>query len=137
VQLHKDVQGTYVGLRPTFATQLLLEAWAQEAGITLAENLHLTVLYSRVPLRVTTNPDEHRAEPVLYEPLGTSPLVVKFIAPSIVARHEQLIRQGGTHDFPEFIPHMTLVAEGDAPAEVPPMQFAMTFGMEYTEALRE
>lgn len=132
----KKATGTYVALRPSASTKALLEEYATEYGLQLDEDLHVTVLYSRVVLPVLVNTDEHITLPTGFTKLGTA-LVLELDAPSIVARHNQLINQGHTHDFEDHIVHMTIMKEPGSlrPGDLPPVNFGLNFGLEYTEAL--
>jgi len=140
----KEIRGTYVALRPTPATLALVLAWARENNVSLVSDPHVTVLYSRAPLQVSANPAEHLTTTLRFEAFNPSAgnqetaIVVELVAPTISARHDALIRAGGTHDFPEYRPHMTLFY-GDAPdlSQLSPMNFGLTFAFEYSEALSE
>ena len=130
--------GTYVGVKPTAATRALVADWARKAGGVLVDDLHVTVLYSRRVLPIVLEPYlQHRATPTRLEPLGDVKLVVKLDCPSLVQRHYTFRHAGHTHDFPTFVPHMTLVKDGDVPKELPPMDFGLAFESEYTEPLCE
>ena len=139
MKLHQDVTaaGTYVALRPTPGTWAMLMQWATQVGLTLEPDLHVTVLYSRKVIPVEPSTDEHHAIPMAFAPLGDSALVVHLAAPSIVRRHEQLIAQGGTHDYDDFLVHMTLVGKTSKllPKHLPMFDFGLIFGEEYTEEL--
>lgn len=139
MKLHQDVSatGTYVALKPSASTKALLGQWASQVGLTLEPDLHVTVLYSRKPIAVSVSSDEHHAIPLSFGPLGDAALVVHLMAPTIDARHRQLISQGGTHDHADFMAHMTLVAKTDRllPKALPMFNFGLIFGEEYVEAL--
>lgn len=127
--------GTYVAVLPTESTLALLQAWAAENKFELADDLHVTVLYSRTVMNVVPCQDEFVATGVNLEVLGGC-LVLKLECPALMKRHEQLIAQGGTHDFPSYIPHMTLQKETSVnPKDVPMPMFGLILGHEYSEPL--
>lgn len=128
--------GTYAAVLPTPGTLALVQDWADKNKIVLDDNLHVTLLFSRKPLCITCSNDEYVATGVGFSKLGDA-LVLKLDCPAIVARHDQFIAQGGTHDFPEFIPHMTIQAKSELkPEDVPMMDFGLIFNNEYSEPLK-
>lgn len=131
--------GTYVAVFPTEATAALLKDWAAEAGVVLVPDLHVTVLYSRRTTRIVTEPaEQYRATPTRLEPLGDSKLVVHLDSLSLVQRHAVFRHAGHTHDFPSYLPHMTLVGkDGTVPKDLPPMDFGLAFEGERAEPLSE
>lgn len=129
--------GVYVAVKPTVATAQLLNAWAVEAGIQLDEDLHVTLLYSRKMIQVFPNVDEYQATPVSLMSLGDAAVVLKLESTSLVRRHNQLVQQGGTHDFPDYTPHITLKAKDCSLEGLPPISFGLLFCDEYSEPLSE
>lgn len=128
--------GTYVAVLPIQPTDALLTQWAMEQGIGLAPDLHVTLLYSRQVIGVVTNDVEHFAVPIGFD-VFDGKLVMKLECQSMVDRHDQFIKLGGTHDHPEFVPHLTLCpALGLMLNEIDLPPFSLVFGQEYTEALR-
>jgi hypothetical protein len=106
--------------------------------VTLVDDLHVTVLYSRRVLPVLVDPyTQFRGTPTTLGPLGTVKLVVKFDSPALAQRHKTFLNGGHTHDFDDFIPHMTLVKDGEVPKDLPPIDFGLAFEGEYTEPLCE
>jgi len=131
-----ESSGTYAAVTPTPGTLALVRDWADKNNIILDDNLHVTLLFSRKPLCITCSKDEYVATGVGFSKLGDA-LVLKLDCPAIVARHDQFIAQGGTHDFPEFIPHMTIQAKSELePEDVPAMDFGLIFSNEYSEPLK-
>jgi hypothetical protein len=114
----------------------LLQDWALENELPLEPDLHLTVLYSRKPMDVECQTVEHLAQPLRVRELSGS-IVIELEAPSIEARHEELMVQGGTHDYPDFIPHLTVIAKGEGfdPKSFETPGFGLIFGREYDEEL--
>ena len=122
-----------MALFPLSPTDVLLEDWARENGITLDESLHVTLLYSRRPLQVFPTVSEHVGIPDRFEVFGKK-LVLVLDAPSIEKRHDFFIAAGGTHDHPSFVPHVTLCDAANIDMddlELP--NFTLIFGKEYTE----
>ena len=136
MKLHelKSVGGTYVAVVPTAATQALLQAWAAENSVTLDDELHTTVLYSRVPLAVQPCTDEFQAKFTGFKTLGDK-IVALLDCQALIARHEQFIAQGGTHDFKSYIPHISLFDANLGHESLAPIGFGMILGMEYSEPL--
>lgn len=128
--------GTYVAVLPIQPTDALLAQWATEQGIGLASDLHVTLLYSRQVIGVVTNQDEHFAVPVGFD-VFDGKLVMKLECQTMIDRHDKFIGMGGTHDHPEYVPHLTLCsANGLVLDEIDLPPFSLVFGREYTEALR-
>lgn len=112
--------GTYIGLRPSIESSKLLRAYFQNQNIIMStpdveQRLHVTLIYSRVKIDIIPNSLElHR---VKISEISLFPnnrgqntvLVAKLNAPSLIARHNYIRSSyGATHDYPEFIPHLTL-----------------------------
>jgi hypothetical protein len=143
----KQTDGVYVGVRPVGSSIHLLHDWILEQGIpnpVAAHAAHVTVLFSRAPVQVNVDRDRkyiahgksfqvmrHRFE-------KTDALVLELDSPSLQARHAELIRAGGSHDYPSYLAHVTLttnVEEFDwSQLQVP--EFPLVFGNEYARPLR-
>lgn len=127
--------GTYVAVLPTEATSALLRAWADEHKFELVDDLHVTLLYSRKVVNVVPCHDEFVATGVRLEVLGGD-LVLMLDCPALKNRHDQLIAQGGTHDFPDYLIHVTLQKKTSLkPEDVQMPTFGLIFGREYNEPL--
>lgn len=127
--------GTYVAVVPTPSTMALLRAWADQQHLELDENLHVTLLYSRKVVHVVPKSDEFVATGVAFDKFGDA-LVLKLQGDSLVKRHDQLIALGGTHDYPDFNPHLTIQAKSTLnPQDVEVPDFGMIFWQEHTEPL--
>ncbi len=127
--------GTYVAVLPTPSTLALVRAWADEHRFDLADDLHVTLLYSRKVVNVVPCLDEFVATGDRLEVLGGD-LVLMLNCPALQARHSQLVAQGGTHDFPNYLCHMTLQKKTNLkPSEVEMPTFGLIFGNEYSEPL--
>lgn len=128
--------GTYVAVIPTDGCLALIRDWATKNCIVLDDALHVTLLYSRKVLNVELCDSEYIATGVRFDKLGDA-LVLVLKCQAMVDRHEQFMAQGGTHDFGEFILHMTIQTTSELrPEEVPMIDFGLVFGREYTEPLR-
>lgn len=136
MKLSELTSGTYVAVVPLPATLALLKEWARVARVPIDDKLHVTLLFSDVPVKVTLSSVEHVAVPAGFD-IYNGCLVVKLDCPSMHARHEEFIAQGGTHDYSHFSPHLTITekAAGIDVAQLEPIGFSMQFGMEYTEPL--
>jgi phage-related protein (TIGR01555 family) len=127
-------------------------AWAKSQGFAdtlTADDLHVTVLYSRRPVDWLKAGDTWDQKPDgtlvvppggarMVEPLGDKGAVVLLFNSSALAwRHEQLIRDiGASHDFSEYQPHVTITYAGTGDvdlAEVEPYRGELIFGPEIFE----
>ena len=148
----KDIvplKGTYVGLRVLSPANSQLYSHFVEAKIpvkksTFDKRLHMTVIYSRkhCPNLKVSPAIKHVAEFIDYDIFtgsGTERvLVIKLSAPSIIARHVQLMAENNaTYDYPTFIPHITISYDftGDI-IGLPPIDFPIILGEEYSEDLK-
>ena len=125
--------------------------WARAQGFesTLeADDMHVTVLYSRAAVdwmkmgqswsgeagKLTVQPGGAR----IVELLGDEGAVVLLFNSSELAwRHEDMVRNGASHDYPEYQPHVTITYSG-APADlsaVEPYRGELIFGPEIFEEL--
>jgi hypothetical protein len=132
---HNDlvaIDGTYAALVPTAASAIKLLEWAKSAYIIADPHPHVTVLYSHKHVETHPTTNKHLAVPDGFILLGDF-LVLKLKAPSIVNRHNELIALGGTHDYPVFTPHLTILAQpnGIKIEDLPPIDFHLIFENEY------
>lgn len=130
--------------------------WAKAQGFetTLeADDLHVTIAYSKRPVdwmkagddwtpgddgKYTVQPGGAR----IVEKLGDKGAVVLLFASSSLSwRHESILRQAdGTHDFPEYQPHVTITYEAPADLDlrtVEPFRGKLEFGPEIFEEIDE
>jgi hypothetical protein len=129
-------KGTYVAVLPSASTQALMNEWAQEHGIPILDDLHCTLLYSRKVIPVVNSTTEYTAKPLGFIQMDDECVAIELDCPSMVARHEQFISQGGTHDFDPFILHMTILKDHKIdPKDIPPIKFRLMFEREYNEEL--
>ncbi|MBO9766507.1 MULTISPECIES: anti-CBASS protein Acb1 family protein [Xanthomonas] len=128
-----------------------IEAWAREQGITdIADDLHVTVAYSRQRFDwiKAGNASEWsgdsngelvipRGGPRAIEPLGGMSAVILFASSQLVWRHEEIVRAGASHDFPDYTPHISLTKAPIDLSKVEPYRGRIVLGPEIFEELRE
>ncbi|MEV5031628.1 DUF1073 domain-containing protein [Sphingobium sp. LMC3-1-1.1] len=143
--------------RPLYVQRKLLNAadliaWAKDNGFksTLAaDDMHVTVLYSRSPVdpmkmgeswsgdeqgRMRVKPGGPRA----IERFGENAVVLLFASWELESRHRSMVDAGGSHDFGDYHPHVTLSYEVPADvvlAAIKPYAGALEFGPELFEPL--
>jgi len=146
-------RGTYYGARPTKETcESVLDFLADnKIPNPLTEALmHCTVIYSRVwcGAQALGDLDPHwEGHFEAYNVWPTTPndgeepthcLTLGFICPQMHVRHYDLRKEGATHDFPDFKPHMTLsydVGNKYEPHMLPHYLGPLHFHHEYSEPL--
>lgn len=134
--------------RPLYVSRKLLNgadlvAWAKANGFeaTLpAADMHVTILYSKRPVDpmamgetwVGNDKGELRIKPGgprALERFDGGEVVLQFASWELQSRHEQMVREGASHDYPEYLPHVTISYE--APADLD-----LTKVLPYTGELR-
>lgn len=143
--------------RPLYVQRKLLNAadliaWAKANGFTStlpADDMHVTVLYSRSPVDPMKMGRDWREDdrgeirvrpggPRAIEMLGENAVVLRFVSPDLEYRHSDMIEAGGSHDWPEYQPHVTLsyqVPDGVDLQALKPFNGELRFGPELFEAL--
>ena len=143
--------------RPLYVRRDLLNAseliaWAKSQGLetTLpASDMHVTILYSRTavdPMKMgeSWGNDESggivvkAGGPRALERFGEGALVLQFASWDISSRHADMIRAGGSHDWPEYLPHVTItysVPDGLDVSAIRPYAGELRFGPEIFEPL--
>lgn len=121
--------GTIVTLKMNPESAAMLENWCQNNGVPCVprDSLHLTVLYSRNPVphlcSMHGNQVKVPASVKGWTKLGDKALCLELLCPLASRFHETLRAQGGTHDWPEFLPHSSVSYEwherSDLPAVLP------------------
>ncbi|HID7838867.1 anti-CBASS protein Acb1 family protein [Stenotrophomonas maltophilia] len=128
-----------------------IEAWAREQGITeLLGDLHVTVAYSRQAFDwiKAGNANEWGTDgkdqlvipdggPRAVEPLGGMSAVLLFASSQLCWRHESIIRAGGSYDWPEYTPHISLTKATVDLSKVEPYRGRIVLGPEIFEEIRE
>lgn len=142
--------------RPLYVQRKLINTkefldWAKSQGFSetlAADDLHVTVLYSRAPVdwmkmgetwtgdkgNLTVNPGGAR----IVEPLGDKGAIVLLFASSeLTWRHGDMIRNGASHDYDEYQPHVTITYAGKDVdlSKVEPYRGKLEFGPEIFEEL--
>jgi hypothetical protein len=101
--------------------------WARSQGFkNVVSDLHVTIVYSRaavdwMKVGSTWSSDDKGQMLVqpggarLIEELGDNAVALLFASSELCWRHEDIIRQGASHDYPDFQPHITITYD---PGEV-------------------
>lgn len=124
-------------------------AWAKGQGfdsVTSADELHVTIAYSKTPLdwmKIEGEDWNQEKDGTIEIPPGgvrivealgdKGAVVLLFTSSRLSWRHEQIIRAGASHDFPEYQPHVTITyakPEGLDLAKVEPFRGRLRFGPE-------
>jgi phage-related protein (TIGR01555 family) len=129
--------------------------WAKGQGFETtvpADELHVTVLFSRTPvdwmaMGSTWSEDDKGQLKVppggarLVEPLGDKGAVVLLFNSSALSwRHEEMVRNGASHDFDSYQPHVTISYAGSDLdlSKVEPFRGELVFGPEiFTEVVED
>lgn len=136
-------------LKPSSAKALI--AWAKENGFdtTLpADDMHVTVLYSKTPVDPMKMGETWGSEPDgglivkaggprAIERFGDA-IVLQFASWSLISRHDDMVRAGASHDFDEYLPHITIsynAPEGLDLDAIKPFTGELAFGVEIFEPL--
>jgi hypothetical protein len=123
---HKD--GTVVMLKMHPESGKKLNEWCKANRIPCMtpDDLHITVLHSKhpVPHLESMHGNNVRVEckPKHWKKLGESALVLVVDGNIPQQFHKSLLKQGGTHDFAEYIPHTSVDYDwrwNDLPIAVP------------------
>jgi phage-related protein (TIGR01555 family) len=128
-----------------------IAAWAEDQGITdLRDDLHVTVAYSRQAFDWmkagnandwgTDGSDQlvvPEGGPRAVEPLGGMSAVLLFASSQLSWRHESIIRAGGSHDYPDYTPHISLTKAPIDLTKVEPYRGRIVLGPEIFEDIRE
>lgn len=128
-----------------------IEAWANEQGIgELQDDLHVTVAHSRQAFDwiKAGNANDWGSDgkdelvipeggPRAIEPLGGMSAVILFASSQLCWRHESIIRAGGSYDWPEYTPHISLTKAAVDLSEVEPYRGRIVLGPEIFEEIRE
>jgi phage-related protein (TIGR01555 family) len=143
--------------RPLYVQRKLLNAadliaWAKAQGFetTLpASDMHVTVLYSRTPVDpmklgepLFSEPDGglviKAGGPRVVEQFGEGAVVLQFASWALQCRHSDMVQAGGSHDFEEYMPHVTITYSaptGIDLAAIKPYAGELRFGPELFEPL--
>lgn len=128
--------------------------WAKSQGFEstlVADDLHVTITFSRTPVDWmkmgspwSENDKGELVVPAggarIVEPLGDKGAVVLLFNSSALSwRHEEMVRNGASHDFDEYQPHVSITyAAGDIDlSKVEPYRGELRFGPEIFEEVVE
>lgn len=129
-------------------------AWAKSQGFgeTLeADDFHVTIAYSRTPLdwmkvESAWNQEDDGSLIVppggvrLVEELDGGAVALLFGSSPLSYRHESIVRAGGSHDYPDYQPHVTITYAKPAGLDlkaVEPFRGKLRFGPEIFEEIDE
>jgi uncharacterized protein len=143
--------------RPLYVRRDLLNGadlvkWAKANGFetTLpADDMHVTVLYSRTAVDPMVMGESWGNQedgglvvtaggPRALEKFGEGAVVLQFASWGLISRHKDMIERGASHDYPEYLPHVTLTysaPEGLDIASIVPFAGELRFGPEIFEPL--
>lgn len=116
--------------------------------LQLADSYHITTVYSRndIPDYIPATTQVGTAVvPIGYEYFGRdgedSVIVMRVEHPQLHQSHNSAMEKGGSHDFPNYLPHITLSKKiPGKPLDlkaIPLPTWNIELGDEYTETLRE
>lgn len=99
-----------------------LVKWAKSVGIAEpldASDMHVTITYSRAPVdwfKMGSTWDEELVIPKggarQLERFGKGAVVLLFSSNMLKWRHQEMVDNGASHDYPEYQPHVTLTYKG-------------------------
>lgn len=117
-------------------------AWARAQGFEdIADDLHVTILYSKDPVDWD---DMHRDTEGLVilggersiEELGDEGAVaLTFESDELTRRHDEMVANGASHDYDEYLAHVTITLSGIVPDDVEPYDGELVFGPEIFETI--
>lgn len=126
----KEKTGTYASLKLKESSKKRLMKWLNDhkvKNIVDEEDFHCTVVYSRKAIPELA--DKKVKLPVSatiagWKILGKDCLVLLINSAKIEKLHEDAMEMGATHDYDEYIPHVTVATEydKDLPEEIPPFK---------------
>lgn len=108
---HKD--GTIALLHLTEESATELKNWCDRHGLPCldVDELHCTLLYSRKPVEKFSKFDNATldvpAKIIDWKKLGSA-LVLELYCPKAERFHDWMIKHGGTHDYPDYIAHISI-----------------------------
>ena len=135
----------YVSRKVTNVAEIT--AWAKGQGIAdLVDDLHVTITYSRTPvdwIKMGDNWSDNGkggitiapGGPRVVEPLGGMAAVLMFASSSLGWRHEEMIRNGASWDWPDYQPHISLTKEPVDLSAVEPYRGKIELGPEIFEEI--
>lgn len=117
--------------------------WAKSQGFTdIVPDLHVTITYSRAPVdwfKMGSTWDEEMTLPKggarQMETFGEAKVLL-IQSNMLQWRHEEMVGNGASFDFPEYQPHIT-ISYGDMPDNVEPYQGKIVLGPEIFSEVEE
>lgn len=127
-----------------------IRAWAKGQGIKdVADDLHVTLIYSRTPMDwiKAGNANDWSQEkdgrltipaggPRVVEPLGDITAVLMFASSELSWRHRSIVQSGASHDFEDYIPHISLTKAQVDLSQVEPYRGKIVLGPEIFEEVK-
>lgn len=118
--------------------------WAKAQGFTdIVPDLHVTITYSRAPVdwfKMGSTWDEEMTLPKggarQMETFNGGAQVLLIQSNMLKWRHEEMVGNGASYDFPEYQPHVT-ISYGAMPDNVEPYQGKIVLGPEIFEEVKE
>lgn len=145
--------------RPLYVRRDLLNGadlitWAKDNGFDTtisADDMHVTILYSRQPVDPMDMGETWTSEedggltikpggPRALERFNEGAVVLQFASWSLESRHREMVERGASHDWPDYLPHVTLTdeaPEGLDLSKIVPFAGELRFGPERFEPLDE
>lgn len=139
----KDASPLPLYVRRDVLNKKELTDWFKNQGLeTVLEDLHITVLYSKTPVDWFKMGDTWQEEveipaggPRAMEKFGDA-LVLLVASSHLSWRHEEMVRLGASHDYPDYQPHVTIsYKSGDK--QVEPYRGKILLGPEIFEEIKE
>lgn len=126
-----------------------ISKWAKSQGLSdIVTDMHVTIVYSQAPIdwikagNASEWGDKNgRVEiaaggPRAVEPLGNMAAVLMFASSQLCWRHEEIIRAGASHGFPDYQPHISLTKSPADLSKVEPYRGAIVLGPEIFEEVK-
>lgn len=144
--------------RTLYVSRKLLNAadvvkWAKGQGLETtvpADDMHVTIVFSREPvdwMKMGAAWDQNDKGELRVPPGGArlmdrfgDALVLLFNSSTLSWRHEDMVRNGASHDFSEYAPHITISYDAPAdldPSTIEPYRGELVFGPEVFEEVKE
>ncbi|ASD52056.1 RNA ligase [Pseudomonas phage PspYZU05] len=136
-------RGFYAAVRFSDSTVHHLTKLQKELKIPFpvkAEDLHCTVVYSRVIVPFRALDDSYLLAnkgtlDTFTNKNGTNALVLRFDSEHLQERHKYAKILGATYDFPEYLPHITLSYDVGSIQYTGEFEFPIEMTHEYTEEI--
>lgn len=128
-----------------------IRAWAKEQGLPeLNNDLHVTIAYSRTPIdwiKAGNASDWGSGQkrdqliipeggPRAVEPLGDQSAVLLFASSQLAWRHRQILEAGASHDFSDYVIHISLTAADVDLDGIEPYRGPIVLGPEIFEEVK-